>query len=300
MGPILFLILINSISGHQGVQKKLFADDIKFYQAFSECPITGNVLQEALDDLSDRAISCGLSLNPKKCSTIHFCRKVRCTHPKYFLNGEELPAATEATDLGITIDPTLRFHSHIRNISNKAKGFSCNILRRTVNRKAPFMLEVFDTYIRPLVEFATPLWNTGYIADSRKLESVQRKWTAQITGFENLPYNERLERFDLYSLKGRRTRYDLIKVWKILHSKSPIPPYLILQKARHPNTRGHPLKLFIPYVKLEARKRSFPHRVLSLWNSLPADVACATSMESFKRGLHENLQGILTGYDDWN
>ena len=84
------------------------------------------------------------------------------------------------------------------------------------------MLEVFDTYIRPLVEFATPLWNTGYIADSRKLESVQRKWTAQITGFENLPYNERLERFDLYSLKGRRTRYDLIKVWKILHSKSPI------------------------------------------------------------------------------
>ena len=151
----------------------------------------------------------------------------------------------------LTRNCALQFHSHILKISNSAKGFSCNILRRTVNSRARFMLEVFDSYVRPLVEYATPLWNTGYDADPRKLEYVQRKWTAQITGLQDLPYNERLEELNLYSLKGRRTRYDLIKQWKILHSKSPIPPYLpYLQKARHPNTRGHNLKLFIPYVKL--------------------------------------------------
>ena len=159
-------------------------------------------------------------------------------------------------------------------------------------------MKTYTTYIRPLIENSTLLWNTNYVTNTKKLESIQRKWSRNIAGLEDLPYANRLLSLDQYSIKGRLLRYDLIKMWKILHSESPIPPYLILTKTLNPNTRGHPLKLYIEYVRLEARKRSFPHRIIPLWNSLPEHIACAANLESFKRMLHSELHHLLNQYED--
>ena len=62
-----------------------------------------------------------------------------------------------------------------------------NILTSTLCRIPHFMLFILTTYIRPLVEFASPLWNTGYLEDLRLLEKVQRAWTKEVSGLEDLP-----------------------------------------------------------------------------------------------------------------
>ena len=50
------------------------------------------------------------------------------------------------------------------------------------------------------------------------MEKVQRRATKMVYGFGNLKYEERLERLNLFSLKYRRRRGDMIETYKIISS----------------------------------------------------------------------------------
>ena len=54
------------------------------------------------------------------------------------------------------------------------------------------------------------------------MKRVQRRWTHEVSGQEDLPYGERLRRLDLFSFQGRLLRSDLILIYKILHKKCAI------------------------------------------------------------------------------
>lgn len=135
------------------------------------------------------------------------------------------------TDLGITVDASLRFHQHIHNIVSKTAALANNLLKATVCRSPSFMISLYKTHIRPVLEFSSCLWFTGYTGDNKLLESVQKRWTKHIHGFQDLSYSERLAQLNLYSVKGRLLRADLIKYWKILHRQSAILPETIFVLA---------------------------------------------------------------------
>ena len=86
---------------------------------------------------------------------------------------------------------------------------SKNILAATVNRDRAFMLPLYITHIRPLLEYSSSLWNLGYVGDLKLLESVQRRWTKSIRGLEELEYAARLRALNLFSVKGRLLRHDI-------------------------------------------------------------------------------------------
>ena len=48
------------------------------------------------------------------------------------------------------------------------------------------------------------------------LESLQCRWSHAVVGLEDLPYEERLQTFDLFSLQGLKLRTDPILVYKIV------------------------------------------------------------------------------------
>ena len=58
----------------------------------------------------------------------------------YTLDGLVLPTADTATDLGITVNTELKFHSHVQSIAHKASGFSHSLLKATVCRSKEFMI----------------------------------------------------------------------------------------------------------------------------------------------------------------
>ena len=64
------------------------------------------------------------------------------------------------------------------------------------------------------------------MGDVRLLDRVQRRWTREVRGLEDLSYGERLKRLDLFTFKGRLHRADLILVYKVLHSNSAIGEYI--------------------------------------------------------------------------
>ena len=198
-----------------------------------------------------------------------------------------------AVDLGVRVDTTLRFHEHVREVANKASGLASNLLRSTCNRDPDFMRQLFISHVRPILEYCSCLWNTGYRGDLRLLESVQRSWTKKIYGFEELPYSERLSRLDLFSVRGRLLRYDLIKVWKIFAGESPISPLDLFTMAPNVGTRGHRYKISHERCRLSCRANFFSVRVVSLWNSLPESAVTCQTVESFKGHLHSHLGEAL-------
>ena len=159
------------------------------------------------------------------------------------------------------------------------------------------MKQIFISHIRPILDFCSPVWNTGYIGDIRSLEAVQRRWTKQIDGLSELPYNERLRSLSLFSIWGRLLRADLIQVWKITHGLAPTLSD-ILQLSTIRRTRGHPYKLTVCRSRTEGRRRFFTNRVVSKWNNLPTHVVTSSSLNVFKSSLHLALGDLLYYYHD--
>jgi len=60
---------------------------------------------------------------------------------------------------------------------------------------------LYGTYIRPLLEYASSITDTGLVRESNLLERVQRKATKLVVGLSNQSYDERLTQLHLYSLK---------------------------------------------------------------------------------------------------
>ena len=116
-----------------------------------------------------------------------------------------------------------------------------------------------------------------------KLEKVQKRATKLVRECRNLKYKERLKYLDLSTLRLRRSRGDMIEVYKILNNFycANSAPSLI-KKSNLLNTRGHIHKLEKPYSRLDIKKFFFTTRVINTWNKLPASVIEAKDIFQFK------------------
>ena len=87
------------------------------------------------------------------------------------------------------------------------KTFSC--------RDCIVLSKMYKSLVRPHLEYCIQAWNPYLQRDIDTLEKVQRRATKMVSGLEKVPYEERLERLNLTTLKTRRIRGDLIEVFKI-------------------------------------------------------------------------------------
>ena len=159
------------------------------------------------------------------------------------------------------------------------------------------MKEILISHIHPILDFCSPVWNLGYVGDTKSLEAVQRGWTKKIDGYSNLTYGERLRALSLYSIWGRLLRADLILVWRIMHGLAPMPED-ILPRSTNTRTRGHQYKLSVRRPATEPRRRFFAHRIVTRWNNLPSEVVASASINIFKSRLHSTLGDILYYYHE--
>ena len=303
LGPLLFLIYINSVASQLSSPYKIFADDLKIYACVqhllskSNPPSSTTDVQKDIDILQTTAASWGLHMNTKKCAVIRFSMSRRdIAPPTYLLNGQLIPAVDSHVDLGVAVDSDLKFHGHVRSVVHRAGGLAQSYLRSTVCRSPDFMLFLLTTHIRLIIEYCSCVWHTGYLEDLRLLEKIQRRWTKQIDGLDSLSYSDRLQSLKLYSVQGRLLRADLIQCWKMFNDKCCVSPDELFDPTPQNRTRGHCFKMFPSCSRTDVRKRTFAVRCIPLWNNLPASVVCAPDVTSFKRMLESYILDDLYAY----
>ena len=77
----------------------------------------------------------------------------------------------------------------------------------------------------------------------------------------------------------------MIRVYQLLHGMIDQDPAQFLSLANSARTRGHQWKLIKPSATSRVRRAAFSFRVVNDWNSLPATVVAACSLDQFKARL---------------
>jgi len=91
-------------------------------------------------------------------------------------------------------------------------------ISRTIKFKDTYiLLSLYKSLVRPHLEYCTSAWSPYYVKDKELLEKVQHRFTRMFPDLRNLPYLQRLEELKLWSLEDKRTRSDLIEVYKIIN-----------------------------------------------------------------------------------
>ena len=182
LGPLLFLLFVNDITDYftNSISIKLFADDIKIYMEFLR-PLMLTFSRVALIVLLIGPAKWQLKLASAKCQFFRVGLR-KCSPVKYSLNGSDIPGTTATIDLDVKMNSSLLFSDHIDYIVSKAKLRASQILRCFVSKDAGILTRAFVTYVRPLLEYCSPVWSPCSITAINKLESVQRVFTKRLCG----------------------------------------------------------------------------------------------------------------------
>ena len=343
LGPILFVIYINDLPEviNGGSIAFLFADDTKMFNQVknnSDLKIQQQDVNKAVEWSNiwllkfhpDKCIHLGIG--PKRDTIkehqqdLHgyplkkkFCVKdvekkhaeELCDHKYHYeMDGHILKRSKCEKDIGVNIDNDLNFHTHINSIVNKANRVM-GIARRTFSHlNNEIFLPIFKALVRPHLEYAAPVWSphghgNGHL--KTKLENVQRRATKRLPGMKDLNYPTRLRKLKLPTLAYRRTRGDMIQVFKLLmpikegaYDKS-LPKLLKLKKDLGIREVGgeNNKQLYKPNIKNNCAKHSFNFRVIRLWNSLPQHIIDSPTVKSFEIALDKHWENQPLMYDNY-
>ena len=287
LGPLLFLIYINDIDF--GVSSKIskFADDTKLggkALTIGDC----ETIQKDLDNLNNWSEKWLLKFNKDKCKVMHVGYN-NLKH-NYKLQGRNLIRVEEEKDLGVIVKSDLKNGSQCMAASRKANTI-LGFIARNFDCKTPEVItRLYTSLVRPHLEYAVQFWSPCYQKDQNKLESVQRRATKLVPGFRGLQYEERLKRLDMFSLKDRRIRGDLIETFKILKNIDSLNYDHFFELSSQLLTRNNGLKLKGQRFNTDLRKNYFNIRVVDFWNKLPASVVQANTIATFKDRLDKHFK----------
>ena len=233
-----------------------------------------------------------------KCQVLHIGHSI--IDNRYDCDGVLLDTVDLARDLGVIISPDLHFKQHISQLVAKSFRISALILRHFASRDRSFLLGMYKTYVRPMLEYATPVWSPYFISYIDKVESVQRYFTKRIPGMRNLPYSDRLVLVGLESIELRRLKFDLIMVYKTLNGFSGLEKDIFFKYSLSKRTRSYtdnPFKLAGSTSHLIVSSHFFAERVVTVWNSLPHDIVTCVSLSKFKHKLNSlTVAGTLSKF----
>ena len=283
LGPVLFIIFINSLPETTISPTFLFADDAKIFREITN-PTDQQSLQQDINNMYSWTEQSLLTFNPDKCVSMTISRSGN-NNRQYKLNGTPLNISTSERDLGVIIDNRLQFNDHVQAKINKSNSIMA-LIRKTYTflDNSSFLL-LYKSLVRPHLEYANQIWKPHLKKHIHAIENVQRRATRLLPGMQNLTYEERLKKLKLPTLEYRRTRGDMIEAFKITsghYKHQAIENFLPLNNR---TSRGHSKKLHHQQASIDLRKYSFTHRIVETWNSLPSEVINAPSIQAFERRL---------------
>ena len=222
---------------------------------------------------------------------LHLRPKFRSTaaldaHPTYhyMLDGHIIDEPNTVRDLGVIIDTDLNFQDHIRSIVQQASVRASVVRRSFKNTSVAFHVQMYKTFIRPLVEYAMPVWSPQYDCDGLSVELVQKRFTKYLPNYFYLSYQQRLDKLDIVSLGFRRSVADLVLLYKLARGHCCVD---LSNFGVHPAPAraGHEYRFYNIAAAKNVRHHYFSSRAIRLWNSLSVNTHQSPTLNCFRQRL---------------
>lgn len=287
LGPLLFVVYLSDLYAGLKTNYSSFADDTNLYcNPLQQCV----QLQDDLKIIKTWTKIWKMPLNDTKCTVLHIGQN----NPKYsyFLDQTEIASVKQQKDLGVIITENLKWVQQITQIVKKTNALVYIIKASFRDHSSEMILKLYKSFIRPKIEYAQCIWSPYYVKDIEALERVQRRVTKIPIDLQDLPYESRLKKLKLTTLKERRLRGDLIETYKIT-SGYYWCNLEVFTFSQAENLRGHNKKLLKERCNKLLRRNFLTNRVVYSWNRLKEDTINSASVNQFKNRLDNNMK-------DWN
>lgn len=286
LGPLLFVIFINDLPDSvRNSSVRLFADDCVLYKRITSRQDCAG-LQEDLNRLQEWEEQWMMKFHPSKCQVVHVTNKRQTILCPYTIHGHILEEVNSAKYLGVHIDSKLNFNTHIDSITKKANSTRAFLSRNFSHCSQKIKEATYTTFIRPIVEYAAPIWDPHTQKNVNRLEQVQRSCARYVTRNydRESSVTAMLQHLQWQPLQVRRQQSRLMMMYRFRYDLVDIPWYQYLSEAAS-ITRGHGSRFVIPLCKTQAYQCSFFPRTARDWNLLQKDPADAQSLNAFKIAL---------------
>ena len=281
----MFLIYINNIGENidSSTSIRLFADDCLLYRIIRSSTDTDS-LQNDLNSLTDWSSTWQMSFNTSKCKLLRITTKRNPITHTYKMANDMLETVKHHPYLGVELSHNLKWTKHIDNITAKANQALWFIRRNLWRCPTTVKQQMFYALVRPILDYASVVWDPHTTSDIQRLEMIQRKAARFVTN--NYKRTEGtvtdiLSKLEWPSLQQRRKDSRLITMYKIHHQDIAItiPDYVQRQTLSH-TRQSHPARFRVMGPTTNVYKFSFFPRTILDWNELPTSL-----LESSKSGL---------------
>jgi hypothetical protein len=220
-------------------------------------------------------------------------RKVQTVAYEPIQFGEtELIKVPEHCHLGCVNTQNMSWDSHIRNNIKKAAP-RVNLLKRCAS-KVPrsCKINIYKTFIRPLLEYGCVLFDNCSENLSQLLEKTQRNVAIICTrAYSATSHINLLKELGWPTLKKRREYYKLTIMYKTINNLTPIYLKSILsfidEESRYHLRNQRNIK--VPFARTVSYLKSFLPSSTRLWNALSNEVKTSVSFPVFKRRLKHSM-----------
>ena len=197
LGPILFLLYINtlprSIPDGNRTETYLYADDTAL--GLSRPPAAEpQQLQPAVNMVMDWAATFGGRFNAAKSVRVVFGKldPAQTPAPALRVDAADLCPSTTHRHLGITLDP--RVQTHINSVTSNFRRRVVLLSYMSPNLTPALIARLYKGYVRPSIEYASPLWNNKLTAGNiDTLERLQARVARQYLHRRKVPIPHGME-----------------------------------------------------------------------------------------------------------
>ena len=172
VGPMLFLLYVNDIPENLSCSSEMFADDTLLFNSDQASSVHQPVC-ESLSQIVDWCKKWLLKLKATKCKCMRITRSRSVTPCSYNINSIPLEQVRTHKHLGVIISSDLSWKPHVLSVAAKANKI-LGLLKRTFGKCSEAITIGYKSMVRPIVEYACPVWNPHQQYLSDKLERVQR------------------------------------------------------------------------------------------------------------------------------
>ena len=306
LGPLLFtlyMLPLGRIISRHGVSFHCYADDTQLYIRTEPTPPTAlssspspAALSACLEETKAWMNHNFLQLNSSKTEamlvgTPHQVRSSPITSITFA--GQVIPLSTAVTNLGVRMDPTLTFDTHIKHLCKTSFYHLRNIAKLRPTLSLSDAEKLVHAFVSSRLDYCNALLIGIPSKSIQKLQYIQNsaaRILMRVRKFDHItPILESLHWLPV----ELRIQYKIsLLTHQCLHGNAPA----YLKELLVPQTSSRTLRsstanlLRVPRTKLcSIGDRAFCSAAPSLWNALPDHLRAPQTVDSFKRSLKTHL-----------
>ena len=166
-----------------------------------------------------------MAFHPEKCSTLRISRSKNPYSKTYILKGHTLTTEDSTRYLGVELQSNMSLNKHIDQTIKKGNSMLGFLQRNLKVSNEQTKTAAYLYLVRPVLEYCCSVWSPYTQDYINKLEMVQRRAARYVTNrYRNTSsVTFMLEHLEWETLEARRAKYQLTKMFKIIHGLVDIP-----------------------------------------------------------------------------